>query len=80
MAIGAEDYIDRLLVKKYSQMQVDNHDMTGSMVRPEEMMKAMQDYATVKRNMTALNQKLSAACYAINAMSATYRRGATLET
>lgn len=80
MAIGAEDYIDRLLVKKYAQMQVDNHELTDSMIRPEEMMKAMQDYADVKRNMTALNQKLSAACYAINAMSATYRRGATLES
>lgn len=80
MAIGAEDYIDQLLVKKYSQMKVDNHDSMDSMVRPEEMMKAMTDYATVSRNMTALSQKLSAACYAINAMNATYRRGASLET
>lgn len=80
MAIGAEDYIDQLLVKKYSTLKVDNHDSTDSMVRPEEMMKAMNDYASVRRNMFALNQKLSAACYAINALNAQYRKGANLET
>ena len=26
MAIGAEDYIDQLLVKKYAEEKVDNHD------------------------------------------------------
>ncbi len=80
MAIGAEDYIDQLLVKKYSQMKVDNHDSVDSMVRPEEMLKAMNDYASVRRNMFALNQKLTMACYAINAINAQYRRGANLET
>lgn len=80
MAIGAQDYIDQLLVKKYSQEKVDNHDGVESMVRPEEMMKAMNDYASVSRNMFALNQKLTAACYAINAASAQYRKAATLQS
>lgn len=80
MAIGAQDYIDQLLVKKYAQEKVDNHDGVESMVRPEEMMKAMNDYASVSRNMYALNQKLSAACYAINAASAQYRKAATLQS
>lgn len=78
MAIGAQDYIDQLLVKKYATEKVDNHDNVTSMVRPEEMMKAMNDYSSVSRNMFALNQKLSTACYAINAMSAQYRKAATL--
>lgn len=79
MAIGAQDYIDRLLVKKYATEKVDNHDSITSMVRPEEMMKAMNDYASVSRNMFALNQKLSAACSAVNAINAQYRKAAVLE-
>lgn len=80
MAIGAQDYIDRLLVKKYSTEKVDNHDGIESMVRPEDMMKAMTDYSSVSRTMFALNRKLSAACSAVNAINATYRKAATLET
>lgn len=76
MAIGAKDYIDQLLVKKYSQEKVDNHDDTPSMVDPAKMMEAMNDYASTARNMVALSQKLSAACYAINARTARYRKAA----
>lgn len=79
MAIGAQDYIDQLLVKKYATEKVDNHDGIESMVSPKKMMEAMNDYSTVSRNMFVLNQKLSAACYALNAMSAQYRKAATLE-
>lgn len=80
MAVGAQDYIDQLLVKKYSQEKVDNHDAIESMVSPEKMMEAMNDYASMSKNMFALNQKLSKACYAINAMNAQYRKAATLES
>ena len=31
MAIGARDFIDKLLVEKYAQEKVDNHD-EGSLV------------------------------------------------
>ena len=72
MAIGANDYIDRLLVKKYAKEQVDNHDNTQSMVNPEKMMSAMNDYATMSRNMFALSQKLNLACSQINARTARY--------
>lgn len=78
MAIGAQDYIDQLLVQKYAQEKVDNHDAITSMVEPEKMMDAMNDYSTMSRNMFTLNQKLKSACYAINAMSAQYRKAATL--
>lgn len=78
MAIGAHDYIDQLLVKKYAQEKVDNHDETPSMVNPEKMMEAMNDYASMSRNMFALSQKLNSACYAINAQSAKYRKAPTL--
>ncbi len=72
MAIGARDYIDQLLVKKYAQVQVDNHSNVTSMVRPEKMMEAMNDYASMHKNMFVLNQKLNSACSKINARTARY--------
>lgn len=80
MAIGAQDYIDQLLVQKYAQEKVDNHDAIESMVDPEKMMEAMNDYAEMSRNMFALSQKLKTACYAINAANAQYRRAKNLES
>ena len=80
MSIGAHDYIDKLLVKKYATEKVDNHDGITSMVNPEKMLEAMNDYSNMKRNMFALNQKLSNACYKINAASAQYRKAAALQT
>lgn len=74
MAIGAEDYIDQLLVKKYAEEKVDNHDNMESMVAPEKMMGAMNDYASMYRNMMNLKQRLNIACYAINARTARYTR------
>ncbi len=74
MAIGAEDYIDQLLVKKYADEKVDNHDNMESMVDPRAMMSAMNDYASMSRNMMLLKQKLNIACYAINARTARYQK------
>ena len=74
MAIGAEDYIDQLLVKKYAEEKVDNHDDMESMVDPEKMMEAMNDYASMYRNMMTLKQRLNIACYAVNARNAKYTR------
>jgi hypothetical protein len=79
MAVGAQDYIDQLLVKKYAQEKVDNHDGVASMVQPEKMMEAMNDYASMSRNMFTLSQKLNKACQAINARSAQYRKAANLQ-
>lgn len=76
MAIGAKDYIDQLLVKKYSQEKMDNHDLTPSMVNPEKMMEAMNDYSSMSRNMFALSNKLNTACSALNARSARYKKAA----
>lgn len=74
MSIGADDYIDRMLVQKYQEEKVDNHDATESMVDPEKMMEAMDDYAATMRNMVNLRQRLNIACYAINARTARYQR------
>ena len=75
MAIGARDYIDKLLVKKYADEKVDNHESLESMVDPKKMLEAMNDVAEVQRNMFALSQRLCSTCYAINARTARYKRG-----
>ena len=68
MAIGAQDRIDKLLVKKYAKEQVDNHELgMASMVDPEKMMEAMNDYAAVQRNMLAMQSRLSNFCAGIKA-------------
>ena len=56
MAIGAEDYIDQLLVKKYAEEKVDNHDNMESMIDPQTMLGAMNDYASMHKNMMLLKQ------------------------
>ena len=61
-----------MLVKKYAQQQVDNHENTVSMVNPEKMMSAMNDYASMSRNMFVLSQQLNVACSRLNAKTARY--------
>ena len=43
MAIGARDFIDKLLVEKYAQEKVDNHEEGAltSKVSADDMMSAM---------------------------------------
>ena len=68
MAVGARDYIDKLLVKKYADEKVDNHENSvESMVDPQKMLEAMNDVANIQKNMFILSQRLQATCYAINA-------------
>lgn len=76
MAVGARDYIDKLLVKKYADEKVDNHEAMESMIDPQKMLSAMNDVAMVQRNMFALSQKLCHTCYAINARVARYKNTA----
>ena len=78
MAVGARDYIDQLLVKKYAQEKVDGSQLT-SMINPDKMMEAMNDYSNMHKNMFTLSQKLSTACYAIKARNAQYKQAAVLD-
>lgn len=77
MAIGAHDYIDKLLVKKYADEKVDNHECIESAVPPEKLMSAMNNHAMMSRNMFALKQKLNQVCYSLKAANATYCRAAS---
>ena len=74
MAIGARDFIDKLLVEKYAQEKVDNHDEGAlkSHVSADDMMSAMNSSANNFRTMLALNNRLTMVCYGVVAKSAKY--------
>lgn len=72
MAIGPEDYIDQLLVKKYQDQKMDNHEDMESLVSPEKMLDAMRDQAEMYKNIVTMKQRLNIACYAVNAKAARY--------
>lgn len=74
MAVGARDYIDKLLVQKYSNEKVDNHDESAmtSRVSANDMMAAMNTSAAHFRDMLALNHRLTMVCYGVVAKSARY--------
>jgi len=74
MAIGARDFIDKLLVEKYAQEKVDNHeaDSLVSKVSADDMMTAMNYSSDSYRTMLALNAKLTRVCYGVVSKSAKY--------
>ena len=72
MAIGARDFIDKLLVEKYAQEKVDNHDNLESRISPNEVMDVMSVASNNALNYLKLSQKLAIVCYAVNAKAAKY--------
>ena len=74
MAIGARDFIDKLLVEKYAQEKVDNHneDALTSRISADDVMSAMDVSANNFRTMLALNNRLTMVCYGVGAKSAKY--------
>ena len=76
MAIGAKDFIDKLLVEKYSQEKVDNHeaDSLVSRVSADDMLTAMDNCANSYKTMLALNARLTRVCYGVVARGAKYEQ------
>ena len=79
MTIGAKDTIDVLLVKKYASMKVDNPNIQTSMINPDKMYEAMNDYAHMHMAMLNMQQTLRETC--IKAISGTiqYRKSRNLK-
>ncbi len=75
MAIGARDFIDRLLVEKYAQEKVDNHtdDALVSRIDADDIMSAMNKAAYNYRSFLDVSAKLNVACYSVNARNAKYQ-------
>lgn len=74
MAVGARDFIDKLLVEKYAQEKVDNHDADSlvSRVSADDMYQSMNISANNYRTMLALNNRLTMVCYGVVSKSAKY--------
>lgn len=72
MAIGAKDFIDKLLVEKYAKEKVDNHDNLESRISAEEVMEVMSVASNNALNYLKLSQKLAIVCYAVNTKAAKY--------
>ena len=72
MAIGARDFIDKLLVEKYAQEKVDNHDNLESRISAQEVMDVMSVASNNALNYLKLAQRLAIACYAVNTKAAKY--------
>ena len=80
MAVGAREFIDKLLVEKYANEKVDNHneDALVSRVSADDMMYAMNTSAANYKTMIALNKRLTSVCYGIVSKSARYERSEDL--
>ena len=74
MAIGARDFIDKLLVEKYASEKVDNHDADSlvSRVSADDMYASMNASANHYKTMLQLNNRLTMVCYGVVAKSAKY--------
>ena len=74
MAIGARDFIDKLLVEKYAQERVDNHDADAlqSRIAADDILSAMNSSANNFKTMLELNKRLTMVCYGVVAKSAKY--------
>ena len=74
MAVGARDFIDKLLVEKYAQEKVDNHDENAyvSKVSASDMLGAMNIASNNYKTMLELNKRLTMVCYGIVSKSAKY--------
>ncbi|MBO6272127.1 hypothetical protein J6O48_05035 [bacterium] len=73
MAVGARDFIDKLLVEKYAKEQVDNHNPVESKLKPDEVFEVMNYASCNAINYFKLSQRLAIACYAVNTKAAKYR-------
>ena len=68
------EYREKLLVEKYAQEKVDNHDADSlvSRVSADDMYASMNASANNYRTMLALNNRLTMVCYGVVAKSAKY--------
>ncbi len=79
MAIGARDRIDAMLVRKYAMQKVDNPIIQTSMVNPEKMYEAMNDYAQMHLSMLNIQQKLKSTCISAISGSIQYTKSRNIK-
>ena len=79
MTIGAKDTIDVLLVKKYASMKVDNPTVQTSMINPDKMYEAMNDYAQMHMAMINMQSALRDTCLRAISGNIQYRKSRNLK-
>ncbi|MDD3593903.1 MAG: hypothetical protein PHX18_04675 [Candidatus Gastranaerophilales bacterium] len=60
MAVGARDHIDKLLVRKYAELKVENHEsLKETQIDEQKMLANMQNFANDKLAMLKMKDKLN---------------------
>lgn len=79
MAVGARDRLDIALVKKYNSLKVDNPVIGESLVDPDKMYEAMNDWANMTKSFFDMKNSLKATCTKAIAPNITYNKTAPLK-
>lgn len=74
MAVGAQDKLDKALVRKYQSMKVDNAVIQSSMIDPNKLMDTMNDYANAHMQAFRINQALRDICNKAISMNIQYTK------
>ena len=74
MSIGAQDSLDRALVRKYQSLKVDNAIVESSMIDPNKMMETMNDYANAHMEAFRIQQALRDICTKAISMNIQYTK------
>lgn len=74
MTIGAQDALDKSLVRKYANLKVDNAIVQNSMIDPNKMMSTLNDYANAHMEAFRIQQALKDVCSKAISMNIQYTR------
>ena len=74
MSVGAQDNLDKALVKKYQSLKVDNAVVQSSMIDPNKMMSTMNDYANAHMEAFRIQQTLRGICSKAISMNIQYTK------
>lgn len=74
MAVGAQDNLDKLLVRKYQSLKVDNAIVQSSMIDPNKMMGVMNDYANAHMEAFRIQNALRNICSKAISMNIQYTK------
>ncbi|MBR1616682.1 hypothetical protein IJ670_00875 [bacterium] len=74
MSVGAQDNLDKALVKKYQSLKVDNAIIESSMIDPNKILSTMNDYANAHMEAFRIQQTLRDLCIKATSMSIQYTK------
>lgn len=74
MAVGAQDSLDKALVRKYQSLKVDNAIIQSSMIDPNKMLDTMNDYANAHMQAFRIQQALRDVCSKAISMNIQYTK------